>query len=100
MSTNMPFYPLKMFYSYNGRKHKKSLSRNNYSKFFKKSFSIFCSYRRRYEAMQNKSIEKREKRKKKRTSVLERKRIKDSPYHPVQRPSMLQRKKDIFKRAM
>ena len=38
--------------------------------------------------MQNKSNEKRE-RKRKRTSVLERKRIKDSPYHPVQRPSVV-----------
>jgi hypothetical protein len=54
-----------MFYSYTRRKHKKSLSRNNCSKFFKKSFSIFSGYRRRYEAMQNKSIEKREKKREK-----------------------------------
>jgi len=60
----MPFHPLKMFYSYTRRKHKKSLSRNNCSKFFKKYFSIFYGYRRRYVAMQNKSIEKREKDKK------------------------------------
>ena len=33
--------------------------------FFKKSFSIFCSYRMRYEAMQNKSIEKGEKKEEK-----------------------------------
>jgi len=79
-----------------GGNTKKSLSRNNCSKFFKKSFSIFSGYRRRYGAMQNKSIEKR-----KGTSVLEkRKKIKDSPYHPVQRPSVLKTKKDIFKRAM
>ena len=48
----------KMFYSYTERKHKRNLSRNNCSKFYKKSFVIFSSYRRRYEAMQNKSIEK------------------------------------------
>jgi len=66
-----------MFYSYTRRKHKNSLGRNNCSKFCKESFSIFFGYRRRYEAMQNKSIEKREKRKKrKRTSVLERKKNK------------------------
>jgi hypothetical protein len=45
-----------------------------------------------------KVLKKRER--KKRTSVLERKRIKDSPYHPMQRPLVLQRKKDILKRAM
>jgi len=61
----MPFHPLKMFYSYTRRKHKKSLSRNNCYMFFKKSFSIFCSYRMRYEAMQNKSIEKGEKKEEK-----------------------------------
>jgi hypothetical protein len=64
-----------MFYSYTRRKHKTSLSRNNCSKFFKKSFSIFSGYRRRYEAMQNKSIQK-EKKEEKRTSVLERKKNK------------------------
>jgi len=69
----------KNVYSYTRRKHKKSLSRNNCSKFFKKSFSIFPGYRRRYVAMQNKSIEERQRREEikiKRTSVLERKKNK------------------------
>jgi len=69
MHTNMPFYPLKMFYSYTRRKHKKSFSRNNCSKFIKKTFSIFFGHRRRYVAMQNKSIEKREIRKKRKGLV-------------------------------
>jgi len=60
----MSFHPLKMFYSYTERRHKKSLSRNNCSKFFKKSASIFSGYRRRYEAMQNKSIGKKREEKK------------------------------------
>jgi len=62
----MLFHPIKIFYSHTWRKHKKSLSRNNCSKFFKKSFSIFSGYRRRYVAMQNKSIEKEKKRKERR----------------------------------
>jgi hypothetical protein len=74
MCTNMPFHPLKMFYSYTRRKHKKSLSRNNCSKFFKKSFSIFSGYRRRYVAMQNKSLEKkREKKEDKKDKCLRKK---------------------------
>jgi len=48
-----------MFDSYTRRKDKKSICRNNFSKFSKKSFSIFFGYRRRYEAMQNKSISKK-----------------------------------------
>jgi len=52
-----------MFYPYTGRKHKKSLSTNNCSKLFKKSFSTFSGYIRRYEAMQNKSIEKEKEKK-------------------------------------
>jgi len=73
----MSFHPLKMFYSYTRRKHKKSLSRNNCSKFFKKSFSIFFGYRRTYVAMQNKSTKKRKKwKKRKRIGVLERKKNK------------------------
>ena len=49
-------------------------------------------------ALQNKSIEKREKIKG--TIVLERKRrIKDSLYHPLQIPLVLQRKKDILKKS-
>ena len=54
-----------------GGNTKKRLSRNNCSKFFKKPFSIFFGYRRRYEAMQNKSIEKNERKERKRTTILE-----------------------------
>jgi hypothetical protein len=60
----MPFHQQKCFTPTLGGNTKKSLSSNNCSKFFKKSFSIFFAYRRSYEAMQNKSIEKKREREK------------------------------------
>jgi len=91
MHTNMPFHPQKCFTPTLGENTKRVLVGIIALSSLKSLSQYFFGYKRRFEAMQNKSIEKREKRKKrKRTSVLERKKNKkDSPYHLVERPSML-----------
>jgi len=72
----MPFHPQKCFTPILGENTKRVL-KNNCSKFFEKSFLIFPGYRRRYVAMQNISIEKREKEEREKGQiVLEKKRIK------------------------
>jgi len=58
------FPSTKMFYSYTGRKHKKSLSRNNCSKFLKILSQYFLVTEGRCLAMQNNSIEKKREEKK------------------------------------
>jgi len=74
----MPFHPQKCFTPTLGGNTKRVLVGIIALSFFKKSFSILSGCRRRYEAMQNKSIEKKERkeRREKRTSVLERRKNK------------------------